>query len=94
MEQMVSIQVDRHDRLAMRLRNDRAEQIYKTGARGMLIDFSSLGLVDSSIGQMFSNIAGTSRILDTDTVVAGMQPAVAIPTLDRSQPEHSIDAYP
>jgi rsbT antagonist protein RsbS len=75
---LVSIQVDMHDRLAMRLQNDLTEKIVSSGAHGVLIDISALTMVDSFIGQMLSNIAGMSRILDAETVVVGMQPAVAI----------------
>jgi rsbT antagonist protein RsbS len=75
---LVTIQVDMHDRLAMQLQDDLTERIVKTRARGVLIDISSLEVVDSFIGRMISNIAGMSRILDAETVVVGMQPAVAI----------------
>jgi rsbT antagonist protein RsbS len=75
---LVTIQVDMHDRLAMALQDDLAEQICKTRARGVLIDISSLQVVDSFIGRMLGTIAAMSRILDAETVVVGMQPAVAI----------------
>jgi rsbT antagonist protein RsbS len=75
---IVSIQVDMHDRLAMTLQADLAARISETGARGVLLDISSLEIVDSFIGRMISNIAGTSRVLDAETVVVGIQPAVAI----------------
>lgn len=75
---LVTIQVDMHDRLAMTLQDDLTEMISKTEARGVLIDISSLEIVDSFIGRMLSNIAAMSRVLDAQTVVVGMQPAVAI----------------
>jgi rsbT antagonist protein RsbS len=75
---LVTIQVDMHDRLAMALQNDLTSRISDTGAKGVLIDISSLEIVDSFIGRMLANIANMSRILDAQTVVVGMQPAVAI----------------
>ena len=75
---LVSIQVDMHDRLAMQLQDDLTERIAATGARAVLIDISSLDTVDSFMGRMLGNIAAMSRVLDAQTVVVGMQPAVAI----------------
>ena len=75
---LVTIQVDMHDRLAMTLQDDLTNRISETGARGVLIDISSLEIVDSFIGRMLGNIAAMSRVLDAETVVVGMQPAVAI----------------
>lgn len=75
---LVSIQVDMHDRLAMTLQNDLTERIVATRAKGVLIDISALEIVDSFIGLILGNIAAMSRLLDADTVVVGMQPAVAI----------------
>ena len=75
---LVSIQVDMHDRLAMTLQDDLTDRIVKTRARGVLIDISSLEVVDSFIGRMIGNIAAMSRVLDAQTVVVGMRPAVAI----------------
>src|SRR5215475_6575381 len=75
---LVTIQVDMHDRLALALQDDLTSKIVQSGARGVLIDISSLEIVDSFIGRMLANIAGMSRVLDAQTVVVGMQPAVAI----------------
>ncbi|MCW3060420.1 MAG: anti-sigma-factor antagonist [Capsulimonas sp.] len=75
---LVTIQVDMHDRLAMTLQDDLTTKIVQTGADGVLIDISALDIVDSFIGRMLGNISAMSRILDAETVVVGMQPAVAI----------------
>lgn len=75
---LVTIQVDMHDRLALTLQDDLTERIVSDGARGVLIDISSLEVVDSFIGRVLGNIAAMSRVLDAQTVVVGMQPAVAI----------------
>jgi len=75
---LVSIQVDMHDRLAIRLQDDLTSRITETGAHGVLIDISALEMVDSFIGRMLANIAAMSRILDAETVVVGMRPVVAI----------------
>ena len=75
---IISIQVDMHDRIAMALQDDLTNKIIQTGAHGVLIDISTLDMVDSFIGRMINVIASMSRILDAETVVVGMQPAVAI----------------
>ncbi|MCC3467217.1 MAG: STAS domain-containing protein [Microcoleus sp. PH2017_06_SFM_O_A] len=75
---LVTIQVDMHDRLAMTLQDDLTNRIVKTGVKGVLIEISSLEIVDSFIGRILNNIATMSRFLDAETVVVGMQPAVAI----------------
>jgi len=75
---LVTIQVDMHDRLALTLQDDLTEKIAKTRARGVLIDISSLEIVDSFIGRMLGNIAAMARVLDAETIVVGMRPAVAI----------------
>ncbi|NYE60752.1 rsbT antagonist protein RsbS [Duganella sp. 1224] len=75
---LVTIQVDMHDRLAMTLQDDLTERIVSDRAKGVLIDISALDLVDSFIGRMISNTAAMARVLDAQTVLVGMQPAVAI----------------
>lgn len=75
---LVTIQVDLYDRLALNLENDLINMVSKTGARGVLIDISAVNIVDSFMGRILGNIASMSRIMDAETVVVGMQPAVAI----------------
>jgi rsbT antagonist protein RsbS len=75
---LVSIQVDMHDRQAMSLQDDLTSRIANTSARGVLIDISALELVDSFIGRIIGTIAAMARVLDAETVVVGMRPAVAI----------------
>src|ERR1700710_2778221 len=75
---LVTIQVDMHDQLATALEEDLSAKIVEVGARGVMIDISALEIVDSFMGRMLDNIAAVSRILDADTVVVGMRPAVAI----------------
>jgi len=75
---LVSIQLDLQDQIAVQLQEDLAQKIVDTGARGVVIDISALEIVDSFIGRMLSSIAGIAKILDAETVVVGMRPAVAI----------------
>ena len=75
---LVSIQVDMHDRLAMTLQDDLTSRIVSARAKGVLIDISALEMVDSFIGRMLGDTAAMSRVLDAETVVVGMRPAVAI----------------
>src|SRR5215213_219445 len=80
---LVTIQVDMHDRLAIALQDDLMGRIARTSAQGVLIDISSLEIVDSFIGRMISNIAAMARVLDAETVVVGMRPAVAITLVEK-----------
>jgi rsbT antagonist protein RsbS len=75
---LVTIQVDMHDKLALTLQDDLTNKIAEAGSRGVLIDISSLEIVDSFIGRTLANIASMAKVLDAETVVVGMQPAVAI----------------
>ena len=75
---LVSIQIDLQDNIAVALQDDLSNEIVRTGAKGVVIDISALEIVDSFIGRMISTTAAVSRVLDAETVVVGMQPAVAI----------------
>ncbi|MFD1141515.1 STAS domain-containing protein [Larkinella insperata] len=79
---LVTIQVDLYDRLALNLESDLVQRVHQTGARGVLIDISAVSIVDSFMGRILGNIASMTRVLDAETVVVGMQPAVAITLIE------------
>ncbi|SJZ87723.1 STAS domain-containing protein [Sediminibacterium ginsengisoli] len=79
---LVTIQIDLYDRLATNLESDLVQAVSKTGARGVLIDISALSIVDSFMGRILNNIGSMSKIMDAETVVVGMQPAVAITLIE------------
>ena len=83
---LVTIQVDLYDRLAESLEADLVVMIKKTGARGVLIDISAVSIIDSFMGRIIGNIAMMSKIMDAETVVVGMQPAVAITLVELGLP--------
>ncbi|OQP68377.1 STAS domain-containing protein [Niastella populi] len=79
---LVTIQIDLYDRLATNLETDLVQMVNKTGAKGVLIDISALSIVDSFMGRILGNIGSMSKIMDAETVVVGMQPAVAITLIE------------
>jgi rsbT antagonist protein RsbS len=87
---LVSIQIDLDDHTALALQDDLSERIVATGARGVLIDISALEIVDSFIGRMLSTIASVAKVLDADTVVVGMRPAVAITLVELGLSLHGV----
>lgn len=83
---LVTIQVDLYDRLALSLEADLVQMVNKSDAKGVLIDISAVSIVDSFMGRIIGNIASMSKILDAETVVVGMQPAVAITLIELGLP--------
>ncbi|HMJ67661.1 MAG TPA: STAS domain-containing protein [Cyclobacteriaceae bacterium] len=83
---LVTVQVDLYDRLAESLEADLVHMINKSGAQGVLIDISAVSIIDSFMGRIIGNIATMSKILDAETVVVGMQPAVAITLVELGLP--------
>jgi rsbT antagonist protein RsbS len=87
---LVSIQVDLEDQIALRLQEDLAEKIVSTSAHGVIIDITALDIVDSFVGRMLATIASVSKVLDAETVVVGMRPAVAITLVELGLPLRGI----
>ena len=87
---LVTIQVDMHDKLAMTLQEDLTTRIAKERSKGVLLDISALDVVDSFIGRMIANISSMARVLDAQTVVVGMQPAVAITLVELGLPLEGV----
>ena len=87
---LVSIQVDLEDQLAVALQEDLADRIVSTGAHGVIIDITALDIVDSFVGRMLATIAAVSKVLDAETVVVGMRPAVAITLVELGLPLRGI----
>ena len=87
---LATIQVELDDELAVGLQEDLTQAISDHGARGVLIDVSSLEVIDSFIGRVLGNVAACSRILDAATVVVGMRPAVAITLVEMGVTLHGI----
>jgi rsbT antagonist protein RsbS len=87
---LVTIQVDLYDRLALNLESDLIQMVNKVGSRGVLIDISAVNIVDSFMGRILGNIASMSKILDAQTVVVGMQPAVAITLVELGLPLNGV----
>jgi rsbT antagonist protein RsbS len=87
---LVTIQVDLYDRLALNLEADLIHMVDKIGAKGVLIDISAVNIVDSFMGRIIGNIADMTRIMDAQTVVVGMQPAVAITLVELGLPLRGV----
>lgn len=87
---LVTIQIDLYDRLALNLEEDLVKMVEKTSSKGVLIDISAVSIVDSFMGRILGNIASMSRLLDAQTVVVGMQPAVAITLVELGLPLNGV----
>jgi len=87
---LVSIQVDLEDQLALALQEDLSDRIVSTGAHGVIIDITALDIVDSFVGRMLATIAAVSKVLDAETVVVGMRPAVAITLVELGLPLRGV----
>lgn len=75
---LVTIQNELNDRLVMALQENILRRIQQDHTPYVLIDVSSVELVDTYIGRVLLETALTAKLMDSETVIVGMQPAVAI----------------
>ncbi len=89
---LVTIQVDLYDQLAENLESDLVNMVKTHNSAGVLIDVSSVSIIDSFMGRILGNIATMSKIMDAETVVVGMQPAVALTLVELGLPLKGVHA--
>lgn len=75
---LTSIQVELTDDDALEFQSDVLDQIRKTEAEGLVIDITALEVVDSYLARILNDTATMAKLLGTETVICGMQPAVSL----------------
>ena len=75
---IATVQEDLRDRDALDLQEHLTATLERTSARGVLLDLSIVETVDSFLGRLLNDIALSSRLMGAETVLVGIQPAVAI----------------
>ena len=75
---IVTIQVELSDRLVMQLKDDIGEAIQKLGPRGLIIDVSGVGIIDSYISRAIRDIGLMSRLMGVEAVISGLDPNIAM----------------
>src|SRR5690625_6180802 len=79
---LISIQVDLDDETAIHFQEDLLNQIYESGARGVVIDLTSVDIIDSFIAKVLGDVVTMSDLMGAKVVLTGIQPAVAMTLID------------
>ena len=75
---LVSITSDITDTDIIDLQEALSNRIADTECRGVVVDISALEIVDTFVGRVLAQLTSVARLLDTETYVVGMRPAVAM----------------
>ena len=75
---IASIQSDLSDSQVLRLRDDLAERVGASRARGIIVDVAALDVIDSFVARSLRSIAVAARLRGAETVIVGIRPDVAI----------------
>ena len=79
---LVSIQWELDDQTALQFQEDLLQKIYETGAKGVVIDLTSIDVIDSFIAKVLGDVINMSRLMGAKVVLTGIQPAVAITLIE------------
>ncbi|WP_088105710.1 STAS domain-containing protein [Halalkalibacter urbisdiaboli] len=79
---LISIQVELDDQTALQFQEDLLNKIHKEGATGVVIDLTSVNMIDSFIAKVLGDVVDMSNLMGAKVVLTGIQPAVAITLID------------
>lgn len=79
---LISIQTEIDDRTAIQFQEDLLNKIHKTGASGVVIDLTSVEIIDSFIAKVLGDVVTMSDLMGAKVVLTGIQPAVAMTLID------------
>ncbi|MCG1024004.1 STAS domain-containing protein [Sutcliffiella horikoshii] len=75
---LISIQWELDDHTALQFQEDLLNRIHETGANGVVIDLTSVDMIDSFIAKVLGDVISMSKLMGAQVVLTGIQPAVAI----------------
>ncbi|MGK5094783.1 STAS domain-containing protein [Deltaproteobacteria bacterium TL4] len=79
---LTSIQVELTDEDAIEFQNDVLNKVISCEAEGVVIDISSMEIVDSYMARVLSDTVNMVQLLGTQTVICGIQPDVALTLIE------------
>lgn len=88
---LVTLQGDLDDATVIRIEARLTAEVARTRVTGMLIDVSSLDIVDSFIARVLARLVGMIRLLGAHAAIVGIQPAVAIALVELGVPMGHLD---
>lgn len=75
---VASIQVELYDKSAVLFKDNLLQEIYRTKAKGLILDLTAVEVVDSFMGRIITEVGAMAGLMGTKLVITGLQPAVAI----------------
>jgi rsbT antagonist protein RsbS len=79
---LISIQTEIDDKTAIEFQEDLLDKIYTTGSTGVVIDLTSVEIIDSFIAKVLGDVVAMSDLMGAKVVLTGIQPAVAMTLIE------------